>query len=137
MFPRDYANYRDYVEKDRIVILKGRASYRERVREDEEGGAIVEVLAEALAPLGGGASSSQNGFHHIVVRLDEGKQDKLRFVRDTIEQYRGNGNARPVYLHVCAQQRRNIVKTPLVAEYTDEFRSAIERLLGKQSIWAE
>ncbi len=137
MFPSSYANFREYVEKDRIVILKGRANYRERVRDDEEGTQIVEVLAEALAPLGGGGNAAQNGFHHIVVLLDEGKQDKLRYVRDTIEQYRGNGNARPVYLHVCANRRRNVVKTPLFAEYTDEFRVAIERLLGKQSVWAE
>jgi DNA polymerase-3 subunit alpha len=136
MFPSAYANYRDYVEKDKIVLLKGKTSYRERVREDEDGTQIVEILADALSPVGNGGAE-KNGANRIVILLEESKRDKMRFVRETIEQYRGNGNARPIYLHVLANRRRNIVKTPLLAEYTDEFRGAVEQLLGRSSVWSE
>lgn len=32
---------------------------------------------------------------------------------------------------------REEIHTPLIAEYTDDFRNSMEQLLGKQSTWAE
>ena len=49
------------LEKDKIVLLRGKANHRERVREDDEGGHIVEVLAEAITPLGSGGANANVG----------------------------------------------------------------------------
>jgi len=137
MFPSSYASQGSLLEKDRIVLLRGRASHRERVREDDEGGHIVEVLAEEIQPLASGAANGNGGPRAIHIRLDPSKRDVLRFVRDTVEQHRGNGNAQEVYLHIPDGEQLHIVRTPLLAEFTEAFRAALERLLGRQTIWVE
>jgi len=58
-------------------------------------------------------------------------------VRETIEQYRGNGGAQEVYLQVPAGAELQVVRTELFAEFTDPFCVAIERLLGRQAVWQE
>ena len=135
MFPAIFAQQGQHLEKDKIVILRGKANHRDRVREDEDGSHIVEVLADELTPIGGGSSNS--GPSRIVIRLDSSHRSVLRFVRETVEHHRGNGNAQPVYLHVPESGRLNVVRTALVAEFSDAFRTALERMLGRQSVWQE
>ena len=135
MFPAVYAKQGQNLEKDKIVILRGKANHRERVREDDEGGHIVEVLADELTPVGGG--SGNTGPSKIIIRLEPSHRSVLRFVRETVEHHRGNGNAQPVYLHVPESGKLNVIRTELVAEFSDPFRTALERMLGRQSVWQE
>ena len=137
MFPSSYATHGHQLQKDRIVLLRGKANHRERVRDDEEGGAIVEVLAEAINPLANGGANNGDGPRSIHIRVDPSKKEVLRFVRETVEQYHGSGNTQEVYLHVPDGGRLHVVRTPLLAEFTDAFRAALERLLGKQTVWVE
>ncbi len=136
MFPGVFAQQGHHLEKDKIVILRGKANHRDRVREDDEGSHIVEVLADALTPVGNGGSSG-NGPSKIIIRLEPNHQSVLRYVRETVEQHRGNGNAQPVYLHISDSKTHHVVRTNLLAEFTDAFRTALERMLGRQSVWQE
>jgi DNA polymerase III subunit alpha len=136
MFPSSFAAHGHNLEKDRIVILKGKASHRERVREDEEGGHIVEVLAEEIYPLANGANAADR-VNKIMIQVDPTKREMLRYVRETVEQHRGNGSAAPVHVRVHDGGEVTEVKTELLAEYNDAFRQALERLLGRQSVWVE
>jgi DNA polymerase-3 subunit alpha len=136
MFPSAFATQGHHLEKDKIVLLRGRANHRERVRDDDEGGHIVEVLAEEIQPLAGGASHS-GGPSKIVLHIDPSKREVLRFVRDTVEQHRGNGNACPIHLRVPENGQLYEVRTPLLAEFNETFRAALERLLGRQTVWIE
>jgi DNA polymerase-3 subunit alpha len=136
LFPSAYAQQSRNLEKDRIVLLRGKTSHRERVRDDDEGGHIVEILAEEIMPLAGGAGAS-GGPSKIILHLDPSKRDVLRFVRETLEQNRGNGNACPIHLRVPDGGRLHEIRTELLAEFTEPFRAALERLLGKQSVWLE
>jgi len=61
----------------------------------------------------------------------------MRFVRETVEQHRGNGSACPVYVRVPDGGEIHEVRTELLAEFNEPFRAALERLLGKQSVWVE
>jgi DNA polymerase-3 subunit alpha len=137
MFPSAFAAMGDRLEKDRIVLLRGKISHRERVREDDEGGHIVEILADEITPLAGGAAASNQDANRIVIRLEPEKRHLLRFVKETVEQYRGNGNARDIYLHVPEGDCLHVVRTPLFAEFSEPFRAALERLLGRQTVWIE
>ncbi|HZT43752.1 MAG TPA: DNA polymerase III subunit alpha [Chthonomonadaceae bacterium] len=137
IFPSNYAVQSANLQKDRIVLLKGKTSYRDRVRDDEEGGHIVEILADAVTPLTKAAGNSSDGPRSIHIRVDPSKKEVLRFVKETVEQHRGNGNAQEIYLHVPDSGQLHVVRTPLFAEFTEPFRAAIERLLGKQTIWVE
>ena len=61
----------------------------------------------------------------------------MRFVRETVEQYRGNGSAAPVHVKVSEGGQAHEVRTELLAEFNDAFRQALERILGKQTVWME
>jgi DNA polymerase-3 subunit alpha len=136
MFPSSYAAHGHNLEKDKIVLLRGKASHRERVREDDEGGHIVEVLAEEIFPLASGSSAADR-VNKIMIQVDPSKRDVLRYVRETVEQHRGNGGAAPVHVRVHDGGEITEVKTELLAEFNDAFRQALERLLGRQSVWVE
>ncbi|MCS6777651.1 MAG: DNA polymerase III subunit alpha [Chloroherpetonaceae bacterium] len=137
MFPSSFAQYGQLLVKDRIVLLRGKTSHRERVRDDEEGGHIVEILAEHLSVLEANPGGNGDRPRKIVIRIDPSKRDAIRLVKETVEQYRGNGNAAEVYLHVAEGKRLHIVRTPLWAEYTEPLRQALEKLLGRQCVWQE
>ncbi len=137
MFPSTFANHGHLLEKDKIVILRGRASHRERVREDDDGGHIVEILAEEITSLGGGAAAANAGPHSIHIRLDASRRSMVRYLKETIENHRGNGGAQDVWLHVPEAGKMHVVHTSLKAEFNDGFRTAIEHFIGKQCIWVE
>ena len=137
IFPSNFAQYRDNLVKDRIVILKGKANHRDRVRDTEDSGHIVEVLADQVQLVGDAASSASSGPRKIVIRVDISKRSVLQFVREAVEQYRGNGNACPVYLRISEKDRIHEVRTLLRAEYSEPFRAAVEHILGSQAIWVE
>jgi len=136
MFPKVFENHGQNLEKDKIVLLRGKASHRERVRDDEEGGHIVEVLADAVIPLAGGAANN-NAPQSIFIQIDPAHRDRLRSVHQTLEHHRGNGGALPIFLRVPDGKRLHVVKTDLLAEYNEPFRIALERLLGRHSVWVE
>jgi len=139
IFPSNFAQWGDAIAKDAIVMVKGRTSYRDRMRDDDddEGERTVELLADEVYTVSGGARKADTAGRKIIIRLDEGKRNNLRFVRETIEQYRGNGGAQEVYLHVPVGEELKVVRTELFAEFTDPFRVAIEKLLGRQAVWQE
>ncbi len=72
-----------------------------------------------------------------MIKLDPAKPEMLRYVRETVEAHRGNGGASEVFLHVPQGQELHVVRTPLLAEFNEPFRAAIERLLGRQTVWVE
>ncbi len=134
IFPSAYANVRQHLEKDRIVLVQGRVSYRERVRDSEEGERTAEFLAESIVPLTQAAVGA-GGCESIVVRLDPSCRTRLRYLRDTLEHHRGNGNALPVYLQVQEGGRTVEVRTQLRAEFTDALRADMEKFLGQQCVY--
>jgi DNA polymerase III subunit alpha len=137
IFPSCFAQWGENIVKDAIVLVKGKTSYRDRVRDDDDAERTVELLVDEVYSVAAGAGKADNAVRKIVIRLDESKRGNLRFVRETIEQHRGNGGAQEVYLHVPAGEELKVVKTELLAEFTEPFRMAIERLLGRQAVWQE
>jgi DNA polymerase-3 subunit alpha len=137
MFPKVFAQHGHHLTKDRIVILRGKASHRDRVRDDEEGGHIVEVLVDVVVPVGEGNVAAKDVPKKIIINLDDSKRTMLRYVRDAIDQHRGNGSACPVYLRVNDRDKTHEIRTMLHAEFSDTFRSDVEHLLGAQAVWME
>ncbi len=137
MFPSSYAKYRDQIEKDRAVILDAKVSYRERVRDGDQGDRVAELLVEGLVPLGS-AVGKNGGTSKIVVKLDGVTPDRLKMVRETMEHHKKSGPAGlPIFLELRDNSTRYEVKTELFADYSDAFRQQLESLLGRQSVWQE
>jgi len=137
VFPSVFRDYAQNVKRDKIVILKGRTSCRERVREDDEGGRNVEILAEEIRLLGNGANGSgngHNGLKAVHIRVDRTKRDVLRLLRGALEQCQGES---PVYLHVPFGSALRKVVSGLHVDPSDTLRGMIERLVGKQAVWME
>jgi hypothetical protein len=133
IFPSVFRDYGKNVEKDRVVILKGRISSRERVMEDDEGGTRnVELLADEIRLLSGGILVGNGGPQALNVQLDRSKRDVLHLVRGAIDEYRGNSE---IYFHVHDGTRTRRLVCNLKVDPGDLLRTTLERLLGKQSIW--
>jgi hypothetical protein len=138
VFPSVYKDYARAIEKDRIVLLKGRTSRRERVRDDEDGesAANVELLAEEISPLGNGVAAENGTGRHkaIHIRVDPAKRPFLSLIRDTLEQNQGRA---AVYLHVRTNGLVQKVASSFSVEPNDRLRRSLEELVGRQSVWLE
>jgi DNA polymerase III alpha subunit len=130
VFPSVFKDYGEQVQKDRVVLLKGRISCRERVMADDEGGRNVELLADEIKLLTPGANGHKNGGAKALnIRLDRSRKDILFLLRRALEQFPGGS---PVYLH-CPQK----VVSRLTVEPSEELRGMVERLVGRQAVWVE
>ncbi|MCC6728306.1 MAG: DNA polymerase III subunit alpha [Chthonomonadales bacterium] len=135
VFPSVFREYRKQLQKDGIVVLRGRVSVRERVRDDDEGERHVEVLADEIRAVANGLNG--DGADHgqsIHIRVDRGKREMLRLVRGALEQCRGES---PVYLHVAVNGATRKVVAMLTADPSDALRGTLERLVGRQAVWLE
>ena len=77
-FPKSYENCKDNLEKDRIVIIKGRASVRDRIVEDDDTPAVVEVQGESVTPVQQRVVVHQQSIH---VRLAQARRPDLMVLR--------------------------------------------------------
>jgi DNA polymerase-3 subunit alpha len=133
IFPSVFRDYGKNVEKDRVVILKGRISSRERVMEDDEGGTRnVELLADEIRLLSGSIVVGNGGPQALNVQLDRSKRDVLHLVRGAIDEYQGNSE---IYFHVPDGTRTRRLVCNTKVDPGELLRTTLERLLGKQSIW--
>jgi DNA polymerase III alpha subunit len=132
VFPSVFKDYAAHVEKDKVVILRGRISCRERVREDEEDERKVELLADSFQLLGNGVS--QNNTSSLHIRLDPGKRNYLSLLRETLERHNGEAS---VFVHVCLDGSIQKVQSRLMVEPNDALRQSLERIVGKQAFWVE
>jgi DNA polymerase-3 subunit alpha len=77
-FPRAYENCREHLVKDRIVIIRGRASVRDRIVEDEDTPAVVEVQGEEVTPI---VTRQVIHIPSLHVRLREARRNDLMVLR--------------------------------------------------------
>jgi DNA polymerase-3 subunit alpha len=77
-FPRSYENCKDHLVKDKIVLIKGRASVRDRIVEDDDTPAVVEVQGEEVTPI-----ETRQAVHvqSVHVRLREARRQDLMVLR--------------------------------------------------------
>jgi hypothetical protein len=124
------------VEQDRIILLEGRISVRERVREDEEGGRNVELLADKIRLLGAGVTAeSSTGPRAIHIRLDPTKRERIRLLKEALETHQGSA---AVYLHVNdGLAVRKVESRRLTVDLSNGLASLVESLAGRQEVWVE
>jgi len=136
VFPSIFREVGAAVEQDRIILLEGRISVRERVRDDEDGGRNVELLADKIRLLGAGvAAESSLGPRAIHIRLDPTKRERIRLLKDALETHRG---AAAVYLHVHdGLAVRKVESRRLTVDLSNGLASLVESLVGRQEVWVE
>lgn len=137
VFPSVFRQYKESIEKDRVVILKGRISCRERVRDDEEGIRNVEILAEEIRVIGNGVNGNghdRNGYSALHIRLAPAQRSILPLLRTTLQEHKGEST---VYIHVPCHGGMRTVLAGFQVEANEALRARLESLIGKQAVWME
>lgn len=93
-FPKRYEDCKAQLEKDRIVIIKGRASVRDRIVEDDDTPAVVEVQGESVTPI-----ETRQVVHvqKIHVRLAAARRAELMTMRQL---FAANPGSAPLLFHI-------------------------------------
>lgn len=134
-FPRAYEACADHIAKDRVVLVKGKASHRERVVADEGDAAVeVEIVGESVTPikLANGSPSPAaggpgGGLRTVHIRINGIPPTKLDVLRALFE---ANPGPSPVYFWMTHGETRRKVATQYKVEPTTQFVTEIERILG-------
>jgi DNA polymerase-3 subunit alpha len=128
VFPSVFRECESAIQKDRVVVVRGRASCRERVIEDTEGERNVEVLADevraVVAPASGGGSA-------VHIHLSPNVADRLRLVRSALEESPG---AMPVFLYVPFGEEVRKVAAGLRVSPGDLLTRRLEELVGSGAV---
>ena len=135
-FPQALKTCAGQLVKDRVVLVKGKASHRERIINAEDGDTQVEVeiLGESVTPLRAGNGNPKpngNGSRTVHIRINGVPAVKLDLLKSLLE---ANPGASPVYFWMYHGDTKQKVSTQFKVEATTRFVGEVERLLGKDVV---
>ncbi len=128
-FPAAFKTCGQHLAKDRIVLIEGKASHRERIANDEENTVFeVEILGEVVRPVtNGNGKSNGNGGRAVHIKINGSGVMNLEILKKLIESSPGDS---PVFFHICNCGQRQRISTPYRVDATTRLVSEIERILG-------
>ncbi|MHB9038355.1 MAG: DNA polymerase III subunit alpha, partial [Armatimonadota bacterium] len=134
-FPRDFKNCEQQLVKDRVVVVKGKASQRERLAADDEDAVVeVEIRGESVSPLrnGTGAGKSNgNGHRTVHIKINGSPNVRLDILKHLLE---ANPGESPVYFWMCHCGTRQKIATSYKVLATPRFVEEVERVLGNSTV---
>jgi len=134
-FPAAFKNCSQYLSKDQIVLIKGKASHRERIASDEESTVVeVEILGETVIPIRNGnknGKSNGNGARIVHIRINGNPNLRLEMLKSLLEAYPGES---PVYFHLYHGESHQCISSAFKVDPCPKFVSEIERILGKDVV---
>ena len=146
-FPHSLKGCADQIVKDRVVLLKGKASHRERIAADEGGDATVEVeiMGESVTPMrvanGNGKSTAPgilpggtgNGERRrtVHIKINGVAASKLDILKSLLD---ANPGPSPVFFWMFHGDTKQKVVTSFRVEPTTRFVTEVERILGRDVV---
>ncbi|MDO8682228.1 MAG: DNA polymerase III subunit alpha [Armatimonadota bacterium] len=145
VFPSAFKTHAGIFAKDRIIIVKGKASHRERINAEDDKTLNVEVICEAARLLknGNGAKTNGNGASEeystqpevVHIRLTNATAGMLSLLRSVFNAHPGEAE---VLLHVeSAGSKMQKVSTDIRVNVSDKFISEVTQLVGKRMVKTE
>ncbi len=135
VFPKAYEEYAKFLEKERIVLVRGKTSLRERVgaTEEDDSPGIVEVHADEIIPFRAGAAPE---IHEpaVHVRLAPMRPGELNLVRTVAASHPGSAR---LFLHVRTAAREEQVLARLTVAASPRLCEALQAILGRGAAWVE
>lgn len=132
-FPRAYESCKAHLEKDRIIVVKGRASVRDRVVEDEETPATVEVQGEEVTPF---QTRSTGAGPRVHVRLTSARRQDLLVMRHL---FAANPGASELLFHIenggQVERVLSAFRVGISPRLLEEVQAVAGRVGG--SVWVE
>lgn len=150
-FPKAFESCAEHIANDKVVLVKGKASHRERLIADEADTSVqVEIVGESVTPIkhangngvasshanggkqevprGGANGKSQMGMtRNVHIRINGIPAAKLDILRALLE---ANPGPSPVYFWMSHGDTRQKVVTQYRVEPTARFVTEVERILG-------
>jgi DNA polymerase-3 subunit alpha len=118
VFANTYEQYRDAIQKDRVVLIRGKMQSSEYGNRNGEGNGAMEFRAEAieLAPEPSAVSEEPR----VSIRLARCRADQIRLLRQIIERYTGEAVVRvqvPINGHMrVIESSLRVAPTPEVLQ---------------------
>lgn len=141
-FPRTASEYGKKLLMNAIVVVRGKASHRERFgkavagAEEEERNAQVEVIAEKVESIVENAMAADARPRSVHIRIDGATRNMLRMLRDTLVNREGGS---PLYLRIETAEGEVRIKSPLLVDPDDVMIEQVRRMLGggAKRAWVE
>ncbi len=132
-FPRTYEKYRDELVAERIVIIKGRASVRDRLGEDEDTPATVEVRGEEVTILETPSTSRQPRVH---VKLRQARRQELLTMKHI---FAANPGPAPLLVHIEGDGSEETVISSLRVDLSPKLVQELSAVAGRAGgmVWVE
>lgn len=143
VFPAALKECTKWLLTDGIVIVRGRANRRERLKgngDDAQESSNVGVICESITPISNGHNGNGNGNGNgnmakaVNVRVGGLQRDELKILHNTLSKHGGES---PVYFHVPSNGSTKKVCIELKVDPSTKLLSEIERLVGKEAVWVE
>ncbi|MGQ9525577.1 MAG: DNA polymerase III subunit alpha [Armatimonadota bacterium] len=128
LFPKVFEEYGKVVEREKIMVVYGKASHRARVLSDEEESYTVEVAADRLVPLDEGESVPSDRKLHI--RLPARSISAAEAVKQVLEQHPG---ALPLVVH----WNNALIISKMRVAYAPGLAERIESIIGPGNVWVD
>ncbi|CAM2887163.1 DNA polymerase III subunit alpha [Hathewaya histolytica] len=119
VFPKSFNRYRDLIEEDNLVIIKGRIS----IKEEEE----PKVICEDIQPL----LKVNNDKIYILVENQEEVKDTIRQFRQELNIYLGNT---PIYLCTKNDRKKFIIDKNLWVNGEIEVLNYLKNKFGESNV---
>jgi DNA polymerase-3 subunit alpha len=135
VFPKAYEEYAKYLEKDRIVLVKGKTSIRERIgaAEEDDAPGIVEVHADEIIPyqITAAARMHEPAIH---VRLSRARPSELNLLRNIAASYPGGAR---LLFHIPTAEREEQVLAKLTVMASPKLVEDLQVIVGRGEAWVE
>ena len=132
-FPAAFKTCEQHLVKDKIVLIRGKASHRERIAaEDGDTTVEVEIIGESVTPMknrNGAANGS--GARTVHIRINGAPEVKLDILRNLLEAHPGPS---PVCFWMLHDGVRRKVTTQYSVDPTLRFVSEVEGVLGRNVV---
>lgn len=132
-FPAAFKTCQQYLEKDRIVLIKGKASHRERIAADGSDTSVeVEIIGESVRPVRNrNGAANPSGARTVHIRINGVPAVKLEVLRNLLEAYPGPS---PVCFWMLHDGARRKVATQYSVDPSPRFVSEVEGVLGRDAV---
>ncbi|MFQ3549890.1 MAG: DNA polymerase III subunit alpha [Armatimonadota bacterium] len=128
-FPKSYKDYADYLEKDKIVLITGKALHKERIAQDDDDSIVeVDIIGESVREI---AKNEIKNIQCLHIKIDNGNAKKLDFLKNLLC---SNCGENPVILHVYNGKEKRRMNTDIKVNSTVKLMQEIENCLGKDTV---
>ena len=133
LFPSALKVCAEHIAKDKVVIIKGKVSHRERIAADDDDATIeVEILGESVTPVRvPNGRPNGNGARLVHIKINGAPAAKLDLLRNLLE---ANPGPSPVYFWMYAGDTRQKVATSFKVEPSTRLVTEVERILGRDVV---